>query len=291
MPYEGRIFRPPSEADSLILQVTVGCSHNTCTFCESFKEKKFREKSMEEIKEIIAFSCSMWKNANRIFLADGDALAMSSQKLLFILNMLYKCFPRLERVSTYGGPRNILDKTPEELKQLSAAGLSMVYLGVESGDAQILREVRKGATPEDMIVAGKLVKEAGMQLSVTIIAGLGGKARWREHAINTAQILNLINPHYLGVLTLMVVEGTPMAKKVAEGKFNLLSSFEILEEIKLLVERLQTTNCIFRSNHASNYLALKGTLAEDKEKVLGSINEVLSYKSQHLLRPEEWRRL
>lgn len=292
MPYEGLIYRPPSEAKSLILQVTVGCSHGACTFCSAYLGKRFRVKTWSEIEEDIrAAQARYGPYVRRIFLADGNALVMDTSTLLKLLERLYQSFPNLDRVGIYGGPRDILRKSPEELEALRQAGLGIVYLGVETGDDELLRAIRKGANSQQMIRAGRAVIEAGMLLSVTVIAGLGGPALIERHALKTAEVLNAIDPHYLGVLTLMIEEGTPLAKDVRQGRFTPCTPWEILQEIRLLVEALDTTHCIFRANHASNYLPLGGVLSRDKDQILATIDQVLAARDERYLRPEEWRAL
>ncbi|GAW91503.1 radical SAM protein [Calderihabitans maritimus] len=291
MHYEGNIFRPPSEARSLILQVTVGCSHNRCTFCGMYKDKKYREKDLGLIRDDIIEARELYPATRRVFLADGNALAMETAKLLQIMHWLRDSFPYLERIAIYAGPQDILQKTQEELLQLREAGLKMIYLGVESGDDELLREVRKGATAEEMIKAGQKIKEAEIPLSVTVISGLGGVERMESHARETARVLNAINPDYLGVLTLMILDNTPLGLKTKRGEFKPLNRFEVLQELRLLVQELQISNCIFRSNHASNYLPLKGVLAEDKDSILAVLDEALTYRREEWLRPEEWRGL
>ena len=291
MRYEGAIFRPPSEAGSLILQVTIGCSHNRCIFCVSFLTKKFRERKMDEILEDIEFASAQYRGVRRVFLADGDALVMDTAKLLTILDALYGSFPYLERVGIYGSPQNLLHKTHEELVSLREAGLKIVYLGVETGNEELLSWIRKGATREEVIQAGRKAKAAGIVLSVTVVNGLGGREKMAEHAYDTATILNEIDPDYLGLLTLMVCEGTPLARMVEKGKFVLPEPMEILAEIEMMLKPLELTNCVFRCNHASNYLPLKGTLPGDKKNLLQTLASVLHSGNSAMLRPEYLRGL
>ncbi|MGB9920315.1 MAG: radical SAM protein [Moorellales bacterium] len=292
MPYEGLIYRPPSEAHSLILQVTVGCSHGACTFCSAYLGKRFRIKEWDEIEPDIRLAETYYRDhVERVFLADGNALVMDTPRLLRLLERLYRAFPRLQRVGIYGGPRDILRKTPEELRALKEAGLGIIYLGVESGDDEILRAIRKGVDSRQMIRAGRAVVEAGIALSVTVIAGLGGPELSERHARRTAEVINAIDPPYLGVLTLMVEEGTPLAEQVRQGRFQVLTPWQVLREIRWLVEDLETTACVFRANHASNYLPLGGVLAREKDKVLAAIDQVLASGDERYLRPEEMRAL
>ncbi len=289
--YEGAIYRPPSEAGSLILQITVGCRHNACTFCGVFKDKRFRIKSEQEIEEIILTALAHYPDAERIFLADGDALTVETSVLVKILDQLYRDFSRLERVGIYGGPKDIQLKSIEELKELKEHGLNIVYLGVESGSARILKTVHKGVTPEEMIAAGQKVIASGLLLSCTVIIGLGGKAYSQEHAIETAKVASAINPHYLAGLTLMVKPEAPIMRSVQKGELELLSPLEALSEIKTLVEHLQVTDCIFRCNHASNYLPLKATLPQERAMLISIIDKVIKSNQTGQLRSESSRAL
>lgn len=291
MRYEGAIYRPPSEAGSLILQITIGCSHNRCTFCVSFMEKKFRERELEEIFADIDSASRYARDVYRVFLADGDALVMGSAKLLKILEKLYKTFPHLERVGIYATPQDLLRKSKEELRQLREAGLDIVYMGVETGNEELLAWIRKGVTRAQVIEAGKKAREAGFILSVTIINGLGGHEKMAAHAHDTATLLNEIDPEYAGLLTLMVCEGTPIARQVQRGLFAVPGPMEMLREIEMMIEPLELSNCIFRCNHASNYLPLKGTLPQDKEKLLETLRTVTRSGDTRYLRPEYLRGL
>jgi len=286
MKYDVPVFRPPSEASSLILQITLGCSHNGCTFCGMYKGKRFRVKSWEEIESDILDCGHHPKGITRIFLADGDALAVDTGILLKTLNLLYATFPDLERVGIYAGPKDILAKSENELIELGKAGLKIFYLGIESGSDTILKAVNKGVNSEQMVKAGQKVMDAGLQLSATIILGLGGQNLWEEHARETAKVVSAINPTYLGALTLMVVPNTPLYKKVQRNEFNLLDSTGILKELKLLLENVSLSGCIFRSNHASNYLPLRGTLNQDRDKLVELINTALEKPHKVPLRPE-----
>ena len=289
--YEGMIYRPPSEANSVILQITVGCRHNTCTFCTMYKDKTFRVKSRSEIMEIIDIAQDQVPRADRIFLADGDAITVETDLLLEILDKLYAKFPRLEKVGIYGGPKDILAKTPEELAAIKKAGVTMLYLGVESGSADILRAVGKGVSPEQMIAAGKKLRESGIPLSCTIIVGLGGTARTSEHALETAKIISAIDPEYLGALTLMVHPSAAISKEIKKGTFQLLDPMACMVEIRELVQNLNVTNCVFRSNHASNYLPLRATLPADRDDLLAALDSIIDNQAHTRLRPESWRGL
>lgn len=282
--YEGTIWRPPSEARSLILQATIGCSNNSCTFCGSYKTKKFKIKSVEELKADVYTVQPYYKNVRRIFLADGDALVVKTDQLQTILNFLYSQFPHLERVGVYASPQNLLQKSVDELIQLRKHGLGIIYLGVETGLDPLLQKVKKGVNRQQMITAGSKVVQSGIPLSVTIIIGLGGSELSESHAKETASLLNSVNPDYTGALTLMLVEGTELYQQHKNGEFQLLTPGETLQEMYWLVESL---NChtVFRSNHASNYLSLGGNLPEDKEQLLQRIKKAQKeglYKSEYL---------
>ncbi|MHA1361588.1 MAG: radical SAM protein [Candidatus Freyarchaeota archaeon] len=292
MRYVEPVFRPPSEARSLLIQATIGCSNNTCTFCGSNLIKKFGIRPLEEIEEDILEARTIYgEGVRRVFLLNSNALCMKTEDLLEILNLLYAVFPHLERVGLYACAADALRKPLEDLQELRKAGLKIAYLGVESGDDVILERVRKGVNAEQTVEGCKKIMDAGITLSVTIILGLGGRERWRENAVETAKVLNRIDPPYVGALTLMVVPGTPLHREVIEGKFQVLNSHEILREMRLLVENLELTNCVFRSNHASNYLPLGGTLPQDKKAILEVIDLALKNSRKVPLRPEEFRRL
>lgn len=292
MRYEGNIFRPPSEARSYILQCTVGCTHNRCTFCAMYKDKKYRVRSMEEIKTDIRMAKHYYGDLEKVFLADGDALAMETSDLLEILEVLYNTFPSLRHVGIYASPDSILNKSMSELTALKAAGLTIAYLGVETGDPELLKEIRKGVTYDEMLEAGKMVRSAGILLSVTILLGLAGRTpKAVEHAKNTAKILNEMKPDYIGALTLMLVPNTVLYNRQQKGEFELPGPFEILDEMYMMIEDLELEGTEFRSNHASNYLPIKGRLPEDKEKILALIKEIIEKNDRKYLRPDYLRAL
>ena len=292
MRYEGNVFRPPSEARSYILQCTVGCSHNRCTFCSMYKDKKYRVRDLAEIMADIRVAGGYYGDLYKVFLADGDALAMPTDDLLAILAELYRTFPSLKHVGIYASPDSILDKSLEDLKKLKEAGITMAYLGVETGDRKLLEDIRKGVTYEEMVEAGRKVREAGILLSVTIILGLAGRTPQAvEHARNTARILNEINPDYIGALTLMLEPKTEMYRRLQRGEFELPNPFEVLDELRLIIQGLEVQGTEFRSNHASNYLAIKGRLPADKQKILALINNIIDTNDRSYLRPEYMRGL
>lgn len=292
MRYEGNVFRPPSEARSYILQCTVGCSHNRCTFCAMYKDKKYRVRTLEEIKTDIRMAKVHYGDLEKIFLADGDALAMATDDLIEILHTLYQTFPGLRHVGIYAGPESILEKEMSELTALKAAGLTIGYLGVETGDNQLLLDIKKGVDYNGMLEAGRKIVAAGIELSVIILLGLAGRGpRSLEHARATAKILNEMDPQYIGALTLMLVPGTVLHKRAEKGEFELPDAFEVLVELKTLVEGLELTGAEFRSNHASNYLPIKGRLPEDKQKILSLIDTIIQKQDKRYLRPDYLRGL
>lgn len=289
MRYEGNVYRPPSEAYSLIVQITIGCSHNQCTFCSMYKDKKFRKRKTHEIIEDLKEARKNYTKVRRIFLADGNALALKTEYLKEILVKIKELYPECERVGIYAAPKDILRKPIEDLKELNSLGLGIAYLGVESGSNEILKKIKKGVYSEEMIEAGKKIISSGIKLSVTLISGLGGKKKWKEHAVESAKVINKIDPHYLGLLTLLLDSQTEMYAEVKAGELELLSPKEVMEETKLLISNLDITNCVFRSNHASNYVPLEGTLSNDKDKLLRQIEEAL--KEEYDYRDEFFRRL
>jgi radical SAM superfamily enzyme YgiQ (UPF0313 family) len=289
MKYEGMIFRPPSEADSLILQVTVGCSYNRCTFCGAYQGKRFRIKSFEEIQEDVD-EVSPYK-IRRVFLADGDALSIPQKGLLQILSYLKARLKGLERVGIYANAKDILRKDVEELKALKDLGLGIVYLGLESGDPGVLRRIKKNATVDQLIRAGKRVKESKILLSVTVILGIGGVEGSQAHAAETGRVLSAMDPDYVGALSLMIVPGTPIAKEIETGNLVLPTPFGLIQELETMITNCQFTHCFFASNHASNYLPLRIQMPEQKEGGLKRIREVLQRKDPELLKPEYLRAL
>ena len=273
---EGMVFRPPSEANSFILRVTIGCAHNRCTFCSMYRDVQFRARPITEIEPIVRNFARHFPEQRRVFLADGDALVLSTDKLLAILSLLKANFPKLSRVSCYGGPMDILRKTPEELNQLKQAGLQIIYLGIESGDDEVLAKVQKGADSSQMIAAGQKVIAAGLKLSAMLVLGLGGKELSIRHARNSARVANAINPTMLSALTLMLHRGTPLRAEADRGLFHPLSPYDFVVELKELITHLDmATPCIFRSNHVSNMLPLAGTLPGDKAALLEQAEEAV----------------
>ncbi len=291
MKYEGMIFRPPSEAESLILQVTVGCSYNKCTFCGAYREKKFRIKRFEEIKEDIDEASSYGFPFRRVFLADGDALIIPQKELIRILEYLKMKIRSIERVGIYANAKDILNKGVDELKVLKELGLGIIYLGLESGHPEVLKRIKKNATVEQMIQAAKVVKDSGILLSVTVILGIGGIELSEAHAKQTAMVLTEMDPDYVGALSLMIVPGTPIEKEIEEQSLVLPDPFGLIKELEIMIENSNFTNCFFASNHASNYLPLRIRLPEEKNKALIKIREVLRKRDPAILRPEYLRAL
>ena len=274
------LYRPPGEWKSYLLQCTIGCSNNQCTFCGMYKEKKFRIRPTEEILEDIDMARAYYgPGLQRVFLMDGDAIIIKTEDLLRILRKLYDTFPALEKVTLYAGPRSTLSKTPEELKALHDAGLSRAYLGVESGSDAVLKFIHKGVNAQQMLQAGQRLVEAGIDLWVTIILGITGEGGdWREHILSTAKIINEMKPRHLSAMTFAPAKGTPLGDDVLAGRFKVYGPDHILEECRLLIQHLDVDPLHFTSNHASNYLPLKGGLPEDREKFLSLIDQALEGK-------------
>lgn len=289
MKYEGSLYRPPSEAHSLIIQATIGCSHNKCTFCSMYKDKTFRIRPVEEILADIEESRRNYRSVKRIFLADGNALAMKTEDLKSILVKIRELMPECERVGIYSSPKDILRKTDGELSELKELGLGIAYMGLESGNDEILKSIKKGVTSAEMVEAGKKLVSSGIKLSVTLISGIGGKAAWKEHALESARVINEIDPDYLGLLTLLVEPGTEMEQQLEKGLIELLGPREIMEETRLLIDKLNLSNCVFRSNHASNYYALAGIMPKDKKRLLQEIDEAMRQDNNY--RDEYFRSL
>lgn len=289
MEYEGVIYRPPSEARSLIVQLTIGCAHNRCTFCTMFKAKQFRVRPLEDIKADFAEAKELYGDlVKRIFLADADALVMKTADLLEIITFARQCFPRAERIASYGTPADINRKSKEELVALREAGLDLVYMGAESGDATVLERVCKGVTREEIITAGQKLKECGLKDSITLISGLGGKERLKEHALQSADLITQIKPEYVGFLTLLLDEGAKIMEQIRSGEMTLLTPEDVVEEMRLFLEHVDSEGTVFRSNHASNYIILKGNLNRDIPKMLSYLDEV---EDNHRFRPERARLL
>lgn len=303
------IIRPPSEHDSYYLPLTSGCSNNTCSFCAfSFTNLGIRE--LDEVKkEIDAMSLymnqRMWVagepdiiyeilndwNGKKVFLQDGDALVYPYPKLMEALQYLNQKFPAIERIASYATPQDILRRSLKELKKLKEQKLGILYMGVESGDDEVLQKIQKNATYHQMVEAAKKVKESGILLSVSVILGLGGVKGSKKHALETAKILTEMDPDYAGALTLTLIPETGLYKEWKQGEFELITSFDSLRELKTIVENSTFSNCFFSSMHASNYYAIRGSMPEDRDKMLKQLNNLLSRKDPDMLRPEFLRGL
>ncbi len=291
MRYHGTVIRPPSEAYSYILQVTYGCSHNGCTFCGTYLDKPFQTRPIDQVLEDIQMAGQMMPETHRVFLADGDALVLSTRRLTQILAALKAAFPHLERVGTYANAQNLLSKSETDLEMLVKQGLGIVYLGLESGSDEILSRIEKGATATEMVAAVQKAKQAGLRVSIIGILGIGGPDLSAQHAEQTGQVISQMDPDYFSMLTLMLVPGTKLHQQWDSGEFKLLEPEQMLFELRQVIEHTNDlTQCVFRTNHASNYLPLKGTLPQDKERLLQTLDTTLA-KGKDALRPEAWRGL
>jgi radical SAM superfamily enzyme YgiQ (UPF0313 family) len=291
MNYEGPVIRPPSEARSLILQVTVGCSHNRCTFCPAYKGRRFRIKDIAAIRQDIDEGRAHSPDIRRVFLADGDALIIPQPKLLDILGLLHRRFPALQRIGTYANVKGVLRKSVAELKALKELKLGIIYLGIESGDEETLAAVRKGTTGDRIAEAAARVQDAGIKLSVTVLLGVGGRERSLVHARETARLLTRVQPDYVGALTLMLVPGTPLYDAARTGSFTLPSPFELVRELKVMIEESDLNHCLFFSNHASNYVPVQARLPKDKKSCVQLLDAVLNQPDRAVLTPEYLRAL
>jgi radical SAM superfamily enzyme YgiQ (UPF0313 family) len=291
MRYHGTVIRPPSEADSYILQVTYGCSHNECTFCGTYVDKPFQVRPEEEVLQDIQLAREVLRGTRRVFLADGNALVLSVRRLAAILEALSSAFPGLQRVGAYANARDLLGKSACELTRLRDKGLRIVYLGLESGSDEVLRRIHKGATAAEMIEAVRHAQAAGIRVSVIGLLGLGGPELSAEHARSTGSAVSAMDPRYLSLLTLMLVPGTPLYRQGREGSFELMTPEALLAELREVIVHLEgLSGCVFRTNHASNYVPLAGTLPKDKARLLATLDEALA-RGRSALRPELWRGL
>ncbi len=275
--YVEPVIRPPSEADSLILQATLGCSHNRCAFCVTYQGKPYRARPLPELFAEIDTAAEELTGLRRVFLADGDALALPTDHLLSLLDRLYSCLPDLRRVTSYASPGNFRRKSTEQLRALREAGLTMVYVGLESGDDEVLQRVRKGATHQEMVQLCQKATEAGLKLFVTVILGLGGPRLSQQHAEHTAELIDRIRPRFASALTLMIAPRRPSFEEVfADPSWRELTTSEILTELRTLVTHIHAKGIVFHANHASNYLPLKGVLQKDKARLLNEIEAALA---------------
>lgn len=275
MRYEGKLYRPPSEARSYIVQATIGCSHNLCTYCDMYRDKRFRVRDLEEVLEDIAQAARVYPMADKVFVADGDALIMDTERWLTILAACGEAFPHMRRVSCYATAENVLAKTPEELRALRGGGLEMLYIGPESGDDVTLKRIVKGGTFADHVEAARKAQDAGMRISVIVLLGAGGVHRSEQHARETARLISEMDPEYVGALTLTVIPGTPQARMVEKGHFELPAIPQLLTEMRTIVELAEPQRTVFRTNHASSYLPIAGELPRDRERILHAIDSAL----------------
>ncbi|MBC8199734.1 MAG: radical SAM protein [Desulfobacteraceae bacterium] len=289
MHYEGNIIRPPSEANSILLQVTVGCSRNKCTFCGTYKGERFKIKPDSVIMEDIAFAAQYCKRQRRVFICDGDALIIPQKRLLKILIKIEKQLPWVTRVGLYANVKSLKTKTFDELKALKDHGLGIIYMGVETGDDVTLKKINKGATAGDMIQMGRKARASGIKLSITVLLGIAGKRRSKIHAEETGRVLSAIDPEYIGALSLMLIPGTPLYQDYMSGEFTLLESVEMLEELKAMIVATNLSKGLFYANHASNYLPIKARLPKEKTSTIKLIDIALAGKIA--LKPEYMRAL
>jgi len=288
MRYEGKIYRPPSEADSYILQATIGCSWNHCTYCDMYRDKAFRVRDLDEtLADIRTAAKSFGENVAKVFVADGDALVLDLRHWEAILPACHDAFPRMKRVSAYATAVNINEKSDAELKRLRELGLSLLYMGPETGDDVTFKRIAKGSNFDEHVEAARRAHEAGMKVSAIFLLGAGGTERSREHAAGSARLISAMDPEFVSALTLTIIPGTPIAKMQAAGKFTLPSVTRMLEELRTMVAEASPTDAIFRTNHASNYLPLAGKLPRDRDRIVEALDKALS--GEIALRPE-WSR-
>ena len=289
MHYEGSIIRPPSEANSILLQVTVGCSHNKCTFCGTYTGERFKIKSDDLILEDIAFAAQYCQRQRRVFLCDGDALIIPQKRLMNILTEIRHQLPWVTRIGVYANAKSLSMKTPEELAQLKANGIGIAYMGLETGDDATLKKIRKGADAAKMIAMGQKARAAGFKLSITVLLGIAGPERSQIHAAATGHVLSEIDPEYVGALSLMLIPTTPLCDDYEKGDFQLISPQEMLRELRTMIASTHLTRGLFHANHASNYLPIRAILPKEKEKTLNLIDRALAGEVN--LKPEYLRAL
>jgi radical SAM superfamily enzyme YgiQ (UPF0313 family) len=283
------VIRPPSEAGSFLLQATYGCSHNRCTFFVIYKFVRFEPRPFRKIEEDIKLASRWNPGIKRVFLCDGNAMCLPTDELERILDSLGGHFPALERVGIYANAPDILTKTPDELALLRSKKLALGYLGLESGNDEILTKVKKGSTAQDMIKAVRKAQKSGIDMSIIVLLGLGSNSMSERHATDTALAVSRMNPSYLSALTLMLLPGTRLYREYREGGFELMNSLRVLRELRLLVANIEVDNCVFRTNHASNYLPIAGDLPADRDRILGAIDSGIA--NPEILRPDSHRAL
>lgn len=289
MHYEGMIIRPPSEANSILLQVTVGCSRNKCTFCGTYQGERFRIKTDDIIQADIAFAEKYCQRQRRVFLCDGDALIIPQKRLVSILSDIRQRLPWVTRVGAYANAKSLKLKTSQELETLRSLGLGILYMGLESGDDATLKAIQKGALSEEMIRMGQKARQAGFKLSVTVLLGIAGRDRSRIHARETGRVLTGIDPDYVGALSLMLIPGTPLHEDFEAGRFVLIDPDETLQELRTMIEATHLTRGLFHANHASNYLPIRARMPAEKQATLALIDQALAGKIA--LKPEHLRAL
>jgi len=289
MHYEGNIIRPPSEAGSILLQATVGCSHNKCTFCGTYRGERFKIKPDDIIMADIAYAAGHFPHQRRLFICDGDALIIPQKRLLKILKEIEKQLPWITRVGVYANTKGLKMKSLTELQELKQHGLGIIYMGLETGDDVTLKNIRKGATADTMIQMGQKAKAAGLKVSVTVLLGIAGQDRSQLHAQETGKVLSAMDPNYIGALTLMVIPYTPLYEELTGGKFILPDPWGMLKELRTMLEHTQLTRGLFHANHASNYLPIRARLPKDKERTLELIDMAIS--GDISLKPEYLRGL
>lgn len=287
--YEGTLYRPPSEAESLILQATIGCSYNACTFCAMYREKRFRVRPIGDLRAEIAWAARSLPPVRKVFLADGDALIAKTSFLLEVLHELRASFPDLRRVSCYASPQSLQVRSVDEMRRLNEAGLDLYYLGVESGDDRVLARLEKGVDAAEMIRVASKATEAGVAISTMILLGAGGRAGSLEHARASARVISAIRPRFVSTLVMTPVEGTPLWDQAARGEVDELDPIELTRELREFVAGLDLAGSIFRSNHASNFLPLAGTLPKDKARILADLDAVLARPERARFVPD-WMR-
>lgn len=288
MRYVGTVYRPPSEAASLIIQVTIGCSSNTCTFCSMYKDKPFAIRPLSDCLEDLEAAAAHYPATEKLFLADGDALCLPTAHLVQICEAAKRLFPRLKRITAYATAQDILNKTPEALRTLHEAGITMLYIGLESGNDAVLRAICKNTTADRFIQAGRQAIDCGFELSVTLIAGLQALAPDEDAAHDSARVISAVVPHYVSYLTLYLEPGAPLYDAWQAGQFHLPTPADTLTEIRTFINHVDAPGCVFRSNHASNYVSLRGTLNDDRNSIIETIDHALA---QARFRDEAWRAL
>lgn len=289
MRYEGKVYRPPSEARSYILQATIGCSHNLCTYCDMYRGVDFRERPLPEVLEDVEAAGQLYNDVEKVFVADGDALVMDVDRWLTVLEAVKSAFPLLRQVACYATAGNVLEKTEAELEQLREAGLTLLYIGPESGDDETLRRLVKGGTFDDHANAAAKTHAAGLELSMITLLGAGGVERSAEHAKATARLVTAMDPEYLASLTLTIIPGTPLQRMMEKGRFELPDVNGLLTELRTIVHEARPSNALFRTNHASNYVPIGGRLPQDRERMVAALDAALA--GEIPLRPEYMRGL